>query len=46
MSRPRIAITVAAFALDGALGLVLLDVLRDVAWPSIVGLLRAYGLAS
>lgn len=43
MSRERKAGTVAAFCLSTAAGFVLLQVLADVALPSIAGLLWAYG---
>lgn len=44
VTRARLLVTVAAFALDGALGLVLMDILRTIAWPGIAGLLRYYQL--
>jgi hypothetical protein len=46
VTRPRLVLTVAAFALDGALGLALMHVLEEVGWPTLAALLRHYGLAS
>jgi hypothetical protein len=45
MTRTRLVLTVAAVGLDLAAGLALMETLRTVALPSILGLLRHYGLA-
>ena len=45
MTRPRMAATVALFVADAALGLVLLDTLERVGWPTLAALLRHHGLA-
>ena len=44
MTTRRKVATVAAGALYVVMGVWLLEAVRLVAWPSIVGLLRAYGL--
>lgn len=46
MTRPRLAVTVGALALNAAASLALLHVVRTVAWPAVVALLRLYGLDS